>query len=268
MKMPTLLRSVALSALCASASAVCQAATQYSYGFENLAPSSGSYTSTLAAQWPEGIRTFTSGSENNLSISSTSVHSGTRAIKMYYKAGYWSTVKGQFYAWATKRANYTLSYYMKFQSDFDFGKGAKLPGLGGEGSALGSYANGCDADRGSAWSTRYMWREGGRIKGYVYHADRPDDCGDYKDTGWDAPKGSWFELRQKVITNTANNNNGTLTIWCAGVQKFTQTNLRYTSTGKQIDQVFFSTFFGGSDSSWASPKSQGAWFDDFSLTYP
>lgn len=258
-----------MAALCASASPVSQAATQYNYGFENVSASSGSYTSSHAAQWPNGLRSFTSGSETNLSIASTSgtVRTGSRAIKMYYKAGKWSDVKGQFYAWATKRPDYTLSYYIKFQSDFEFGKGAKLPGLAGESSAVSSYANGCSSNRGGAWSTRYMWREGGRIKGYIYHADRPDNCGNYMDTGWNAPRGSWFELRQRVKTNTANNNNGILTLWCAGSQKFSRTNLRYTSTGKQIDQVFFCTFFGGSDSSWASPKNQGAWFDDFNLTY-
>ena len=69
--------------------------------------------------------------------------------------------------------NVTLDYSVFFPADFDWVKGGKLPGLygGHKGCSGGNDAKTC-------WSTRLMWREGG--KGEVYlvslYSDVPSFC--------------------------------------------------------------------------------------------
>nr|WP_211241247.1 hypothetical protein [Pseudonocardia spinosispora] len=58
-----------------------------------------------------------------------------------------------------------------------------------------------------------------------------------------------------------------MTVWVDGRQVFTQGGLTYrTGQGPLIDGLFFSSFFGGSDTSWASPRDQHVDFTGFTLT--
>jgi hypothetical protein len=57
-----------------------------------------------------------------------------------------------------------------------------------------------------------------------------------------------------------------VTVWLDGDQVFDRSGVVFrTLPGLHIDGLFFSTFFGGGDPSWASPHDQYADFADFSL---
>jgi hypothetical protein len=73
-------------------------------------------------------------------------------------------------------------------------------------------------------------------------------------------------MEQEVRLNTPGQADGSITVWLNGNQVFQQTGMVYRTTGDlRIDGLFFSTFFGGGDPSWASPTDQYAEFADFSL---
>ena len=56
-------------------------------------------------------------------------------------------------------------------------------------------------------------------------------------------------------------------MWLNGALVFEQTGLTFQSTsGLRIEGLFFSTFFGGDDASWATPRDQYAGFAGFELS--
>lgn len=56
-----------------------------------------------------------------------------------------------------------LTYQLKFSNNFDWGYGGKLPGLYGGGNSSGNIPNGLDG-----FSTRYTWKEEGKLVVYAY----------------------------------------------------------------------------------------------------
>ncbi len=68
-----------------------------------------------------------------------------------------------------------LSYIVRFDKEFEFVKGGKLPGLcGGPESVTG----GRPANGKNGFSARIMWRRDGRGEAYLYHMDQPDKYGE------------------------------------------------------------------------------------------
>lgn len=151
-----------------------------------------------------------------------------------------------------------LRYQVRFPPGFDFVKGGKLPGLyGGSGGSGGQHHD-------DGFSTRYMWRRGGAGEVYAY---LPGGSGFGVSLGrgsWTLPTGQWTDIQQGVRLNTPGRADGTLTVWVNGRQVFNQNGLTFRLTDQpRIDGLFFSTFFGGGDPSWASPKDQYADFAGF-----
>ncbi|MGW7001911.1 polysaccharide lyase [Streptomyces sp. NPDC054933] len=153
-----------------------------------------------------------------------------------------------------------LRYYVKFDNGFDFGRGGKLPGL--YGGAPGSESGG--NHDGSAFSTRYMWRDhpnAGAGEVYFYS---PTGSGYGDDLGlgnwqWQGD-GQWHAVEQQVDRSA-----GTVKVWLDGQRVLTGTGV------SGLDQipfggVFFSTFFGGSDNSWGPGQDEHAYFADFELS--
>ncbi|WP_037078237.1 polysaccharide lyase [Pseudonocardia spinosispora] len=162
---------------------------------------------------------------------------------------------------STPRNSARLSFWVRFPPGFDFVKGGKLPGLyGGSGGSGGKH-------RDDGFSTRFMWRAGGVGEVYVY---LPGGTGYGTSLGrgsWKFTPGRWTQVTQQVQLNTAGQADGALTVWVDGRQVFTQGGLTYrTGQGPLIDGLFFSSFFGGSDTSWASPRDQHVDFTGFTLT--
>lgn len=174
-----------------------------------------------------------------------------------------------------------LEYRVKFGAGFDFVRGGKLPGLiGGEGNVGGNAPDGTDG-----FSARMMWRTDGssgsnltpdksNIVQYVYHPDQPGTFGE--DFRWDDGPSSewtefesdrWYSLRHLVVMNTPGQNDGVIKAWLDGEQVLSVDNIRFRDVASlQIDQMYFSTFFGGGSSDWATSKDEIAFFDDFRIT--
>lgn len=177
-----------------------------------------------------------------------------------------------------------LEYRVKFGTGFDFVRGGKLPGLiGGTGNVGGNKPDGTDG-----FSARMMWRTDGSggsplsssqtdrasIVQYVYHPDQPktfgedfryDDGtnGDWKEFESDR----WYHVRHRVEMNTPGQNDGVITVWLDGEKVLDVNNVRFRDVATlQIDQMYFSTFFGGGSDIWATSKDEVAYFDDFRIT--
>lgn len=156
-----------------------------------------------------------------------------------------------------------LSYYVQFCDDFDFVKGGKLPGLfGGSGNSGGDIPNGQDG-----FSTRLMWRTDGAGEVYAY---LPTSQGHGTSIGrgkWYFQPGVWHHIEQEVVLNRPNTQSGRIRVWLDGAEVLDQGGLTFRTTNNlKIEGIFFSTFFGGDDTSWATPRSVYADFADFSVS--
>ena len=155
-----------------------------------------------------------------------------------------------------------LRYRVRFAPDFPFVKGGKLPGLYGGARISG----GRIPDRTDGFSTRFMWREGGAGEVYAYLPSS-------KTWGTSLGRGSfrflpgrWHCLEQEVALNTPGRADGVVRVWLDGRPVYaTETLLFRTVPTLRIEGLFFSTFFGGHDASWAPPADTYADFADFAL---
>ena len=86
---------------------------------------------------------------------------------------------------------------------------------------------------------------------------------------WRFPSGRWVTVEEEIVLNDPARANGIARIWIAGTLRFEATGLVLRrDPSVQIEGLMFSTFFGGRDPSWASPKDQEALFADFALHLP
>ncbi|KAI8967614.1 hypothetical protein BDF20DRAFT_805967, partial [Mycotypha africana] len=170
-----------------------------------------------------------------------------------------------------------LQYSVYFPKGFNFVRGSgKLPGLyGGHGECTGG------EESKSCFTTRLMWRHKGEGEVYAYLPDsvqRPDLC-DNKvnicnpDYGFSLGRGTfkfttgeWISVRQTLTINTAGKKNGKITLHINGKRVMTEDRLIFrTKNAGYVGGIMFHTFFGGSDSTWESPKTQYSYFKNFSL---
>lgn len=162
-----------------------------------------------------------------------------------------------------------VAYRIRFHEDFDFVRGGKLPGLvGGDANTGGNKPNGSDG-----WSARMMWRDNGRVTQYVYHPDQPEASGE--NMPWDDGNeglrfftpGVWHKVQHHIVMNTAGRFDGLIKGYLDGRLAFYRNNLRFRDVESfGIDTLYFSTFFGGSDDTWATTKDETIWFDDFKVS--
>ncbi|MDA3631237.1 sugar isomerase [Saccharopolyspora sp. WRP15-2] len=154
-----------------------------------------------------------------------------------------------------------LSYQVRFPADWDFGRrGGKLPGLygGPPGQASGG-------EHGKAWSTRYMWRirsDEPKATVYVYDPSMGDGYGEDVGLGawnWQADD-QWHTVEQSVDRTS-----GTITVWYDGQQVLSEQGIREIAD-IPFSGVFFSTFFGGHDTSWGPSRDVHAQFRDFRVS--
>ena len=77
----------------------------------------------------------------------------------------------------------------------------------------------------------------------------------------------WYTLTQHVKLNAPGFYDGLVEVWVNDTEVFQKSDIRFRSAGAgwKITGMYFSTFFGGSDSSWATTKSEAIYFDDFSI---
>ena len=156
-----------------------------------------------------------------------------------------------------------LSYYVRFSKDFDFVKGGKLPGLFG-----GTVNNGRKIPDGTdGFSTRSMWRKNGAGEVYAYLPSSREHGTSIGRGNWQFQPGTWHHLEQVVVLNQPGKANGQIQVWLDGKKVLTENALTFRTTNAlKIEGILFSTFFGGGDSSWATPKNVYVDFANFSVS--
>lgn len=189
------------------------------------------------------------------------------SMRIYYPKGVSSSgVQWQLKFGKPYNELYT-SFWIKFAHDFDFVRGGKIPGLaGGSANTGGNVPDGTDG-----WSARMMWHSGGSMVQYVYHPDQPGKWG--QSFAWNLggqryfKRGAWHRVITYVKINTPGNHDGIIRSWFDGELALDKRNLRFRDTNAfAIDLFYFSTFFGGSGSSYAPSSDQYAYYDDFIIS--
>ena len=149
-----------------------------------------------------------------------------------------------------------LRYTVRFGADFDWVKGGKLPGLcGGPDNVSG----GRPATGTNGFSARLMWRKDGRGEAYVYHKNQADNYGDSFAFPADFrfPTDSPIRVRMRVAMNDVGQRNGKLYVWITPgespeVQVVARTDMEWrTADSFGVDSLYFESFHGGSDATWA-----------------
>jgi len=170
----------------------------------------------------------------------------------------------------------TFEYDVYFEDDFDFVKGGKLPGLFG-----GEYGCSGGRDNDECFSTRYMFRENGFGELYLYlnnsnlvynYCDMPNiicnpNFGDSIGRGsFKFEKNKWTKLSQTIKLNSINNSDGEIIINVNDLQVIYLNNTVFRIyNNTNFMGVFFDTFFGGGDPSFATPKDQYIYYKNFNL---
>ena len=180
----------------------------------------------------------------------------------------------------------TLSYRVRFAPGFDFVRGGKLPGLAGGTAPTGS----TQATGFNGWAGRLMWRT--NFNGVSGQPQQLTSGGityaKYTDSGFAGdgrqedrnfffnPDGSqtefvsdqWYQITQRIVMNTPGEFNGIQQVWVDGVLVINEQDIRYRLDDSfAIDQMYFSTFYGGNED-WRTSKDEEAFFDDFVITIP
>ncbi|KZT70961.1 polysaccharide lyase family 14 protein [Daedalea quercina L-15889] len=225
------------------------------------------------------------------SSSSTNDTTSSPVLQVTYPAGSYSHDTGgaQFYALWNSSSNdaglggdwesMLLTYEVAFDTGFDWVKGGKLPGLRG-GEDIYSCSGGEAANGTNCFSSRTMWRTDadGEVYAYVLESkkfcDSPnvicndDGYGTSIDRGaFSFEAGAWNRVTMLVrLNNPVNQANGQVMLYYNNVQAIVLSNLQFRSSSNvNIGGLFFSTFFGGSDSSWATPNTTYTYFRDFQM---
>lgn len=252
---------------CKSLVVGCPAAT-FSQDFEDDAL--GTYglpelgRSWASPPWDNGV------DEQRVSVISSAEPGRGRVLRVEYPQNTFGTSAGGAQWLVDLRGSYEelyCAYWIRFRPGFDFVLGGKIPGLaGGAANTGGNPPNGTDG-----WTTRMMWRENGQVTQYVYHPDQPGTFGEYFFWNLGGQRffvpGQWHSVEHRVVMNTPGQNDGILECWFDGQLALSVTNLRYRDIPTlTIDKFYFSTFFGGGDSSWATTANETIDFDRFIIS--
>jgi len=153
----------------------------------------------------------------------------------------------------------TLNYDVRFPVGFQFVKGGKLPGLYG---GVEPFSGG--GHNASGWSMRLMWRAGGAGEVYGYISTTTGYGDDWGRGNFNyLADGNWHHITEHVHVNTPGQSDGYVTLAYDGVQVVNQTGLAVTTTNTPISGLFFSTFYGGHDTTWAPTANMHIDFANF-----
>lgn len=165
----------------------------------------------------------------------------------------------------------TIEYKIKFDDNFVWAAGGKLPGLGGAaddaGIPVGCTKNQRDIKNG--FSARLMWRRGGQLVLYTYFPDRQKNCGkDYP--FFQAVAGEWYTITQTISLNTPGERDGRIWMYVNGELVYTKNDALFREVGKEyvkINAAIFHTYRGGkaTDPRFHSPRREFIYFDDVKI---
>jgi len=182
----------------------------------------------------------------------------------------------------SKGTEVTFSYSAYFEQGFEFNLGGKMPGLyGGINNEVATQCSGGNHNP-ACWSTRLMWRENGLGELYAYLPQIPSNTVAFANT---PPKtvsneaygdsvgrgaftwatGEWTRVAQRVKLNDIGSANGEIEVYANGQSVIKVSGLTFrTDPNSLVRGAQIQTFFGGHTAIWASPKTQRAYFKDFS----
>lgn len=162
-------------------------------------------------------------------------------------------------------------YYLKFEEDFDFNKGGKLPGLMGGGDSW-SRSGGNQPDGTNGWTLRFMWRNQGEIVVYAYVPKSASGKWGGDRWGQDIPchfkaeAGKWHCIEQYVHVGTPGNDDGTLVVWIDGIERLRIDDMRFRTVDNKnglVGGICFSTFHGGNTADWSPRRDSFMQYDGF-----
>ena len=156
-----------------------------------------------------------------------------------------------------------LRYYLRFADNFDFVKGGKLPGLfGGKVHSAGRIPDGTNG-----FSTRFSWTGGGMGAVIAYLSTAPKYGRTITSADFKFIPGNWHVIEQQVNLNEFGKDNGVIRVWLDEKLILEEKNLYFRSVDSlKIEGILFSTFFGGHDASWATPKDTYIDFANFAVS--
>ncbi|KAF5324676.1 hypothetical protein D9611_004090 [Ephemerocybe angulata] len=220
---------------------------------------------------------------------------GKKVIKAHYPKGSYTfghNPQGGFSFYAkgpvnrldlTTAKEVTFGYSVYFPRGFAFQKGGKMPGIyGGDNDDKATGCSGGRRDNG-CFSSRIMWRAQGDGELYTYlPPESPEnkkvcnvppfsECnGTYGASvgrgSFKFATGQWTVVAMRVKLNDVGQANGELQLWANGESKINVKGLVLrTSRNGRIRGMQWQTFFGGSSTSFATPKDQDVYFSDVSL---
>jgi hypothetical protein len=211
-------------------------------------------------------------------------NTGNRFLRKQYPAGSYSSGDMTFF-WnlAQPLTEVYFSYKVRMNTNFDYVKGGKIPGLCGGNCVAGGrpVTNAAPDPKGNnnpngkalGWSARSMWRAGGNVVQYTYTANKTTKWGvDYRylennSTPFSLADGKWHTIEHYVKMNTVGKSDGVFKAWFDGKEAVNVSTLRYRDdTSFAVDQIFFTTFFGGNTKDFASSKIEYSYFDDIILS--
>lgn len=211
--------------------------------------------------------------------------SDTPVVKVEYLKGRWAPNEGPgggvlFYAWPNGREgnigdDVRLEYEVYFPDGFTFNKGGKLPGLQGGSTGCGG---GASAEK--CFSVRLMWRREGDGEAYMYlPSNQPKAicstqgtvCDDHAGLSlmrgaFRFSTGKWTKIAITVRMSDCGIPNGLVQVDVDGKTKIQYSKVLYRNAADLKVQAFwFTSWFGGSDASWAPTKDMEAYFRNFKL---
>jgi len=155
-----------------------------------------------------------------------------------------------------------LRYFVRFPEAFNFVKGGKLPGFYGGSQISGGHI----PDGTNGFSTRFMWRSDGQGEVYAYLPSSTRFGTSLGRGSWSFARGKWQCIEQELALNTPGQPNGFVHVWLDGQPVFQDEQLLFRTAGSlRVEGVFFSTFFGGGDASFAPPADTYADFAAFAV---
>ncbi len=172
-----------------------------------------------------------------------------------------------------------MEYRIKFDPNWFFCYGGKLPGLVGSVDPDGSLPWGGTTNKTtvhSAFSVRLMWRRNDNLVVYAYLPERINSSGKVtrkwgEDIEFFKPvkKGQWYTIKQYVKMNTPGKSDGILEMYVDGKKTLSRTNVQFRLPGKdvKVNGLAVHTYRGGSadDPNFQSKKTEYIYFDYFKV---
>jgi hypothetical protein len=210
-----------------------------------------------------------------------------KVLEVKYPKGIIQEQKTRWHLKFSPAESATLTYKVMFPEGFDFVRGGKLPGLYGGTAPRGGKSIAVD----DGFTIRTMWRELGVLCAYVYFMDMDSEKKNgenflwtnaadknvsitkymwksmdthFKERMYITPN-KWHTLKTYVKMNTPGQQDGKIICWLDG-EEAVNVDLRFRKDMSfGIDTFAFTTFFGGSDPSWAPTKDEVVYFGDISI---